>query len=242
MALTPMYNRQMGLKYIYAFYTGEIDYKEGPLMKAAYGSIQKKYGLTVDKIYGPKTDAVLRDLVKQLQTLLDQRGYDLTVDGLFGPATLEAVKAFQKKNGLTVDGIAGTNTWAKLNAGTPSKTDSWDDIKYFKRDEFRCTCGKCNGFPVEPDLKMVKLMDNIREAYGKPITITSGVRCEYQNKRVGGVTNSQHMKGKAADFYIPGQNDTAAGRNKVVAKAKALGAAYSYANTTGMGNAVHVNI
>ena len=99
MALTPMYNRQMALKYIYAFYTGEIDYKEGPLMKAAYGSIQKKYGLTVDKIYGPKTDAVLRDLVKQLQTLLVQRGYDLTVDGLFGPATLEAVKAFQKKNG-----------------------------------------------------------------------------------------------------------------------------------------------
>ena len=117
MALTPMYNRQMGLKYIYAFYTGEIDYKEGPLMKAAYGSIQKKYGLTVDKIYGPKTDAVLRDLVKQLQTLLDQRGYDLTVDGLFGPATLEAVKAFQKKNGLAVDGIAGPEQPAKQIPG-----------------------------------------------------------------------------------------------------------------------------
>lgn len=239
MALTAMYNRQMGLKYVNYYYTGNIDSIEGPLMKKAYGLIQKAHGLTVDKIYGFNTDAALRADVKEAQQLLNKHGADLDVDGLFGPKSLAAVKAFQTKNKLTVDGIIGANTWAKLRAGAK---DSWDDIKYFKREEFRCPCGRCNGYPVEPDIKMVKLMDKIRETYGKPITITSGVRCAAHNKEVGGVSNSQHLKGKAADFYIPGQNDTAAGRNKIVATAKTLGAAYSYANTAGMGNAVHINI
>ena len=35
--------------------------------------------------------------------------------GIFGPKTEEAVKAFQKKNGLTADGVVGKNTWDKLN-------------------------------------------------------------------------------------------------------------------------------
>lgn len=37
-------------------------------------------------------------------------------DGIFGPLTEEAVKEFQEKNGLTVDGIVGKNTWTKINA------------------------------------------------------------------------------------------------------------------------------
>ena len=52
--------------------------------------------------------------VKQIQTKLKRWGYyNGSVDGIFGSKTLSAVKAFQKKNGLTVDGIAGTKT---LNA------------------------------------------------------------------------------------------------------------------------------
>lgn len=47
--------------------------------------------------------------VKTLQTKLN-----LVADGIFGPITEEAVKEFQKANGLTVDGIVGPKTWAKL--------------------------------------------------------------------------------------------------------------------------------
>lgn len=90
--------------------------------------------------------------------------------------------------------------------------------------------------------KLIKILEALRAYYGKPITITSGVRCATYNRNVGGVSNSAHKTGKAADFYIPGICDSAAGRKKVVAKAYALGAAYSYANTSGMGNAVHVNV
>ena len=44
------------------------------------------------------------------------------------------------------------------------------------------------------------LLDPIRERFAVPMIITSGYRCERVNKLVGGVDNSQHMKGKAVDF------------------------------------------
>ena len=58
--------------------------------------------------------------VKTLQRLLKQLGYKdsagkvLAIDGSFGPATDYALRKFQKKSGVSVDGIVGTKTWAKL--------------------------------------------------------------------------------------------------------------------------------
>ena len=43
-------------------------------------------------------------------------------------------------------------------------------------------------------------LDEIREKYGKPIIITSGYRCSELNKKVGGKSNSFHLKGLAADL------------------------------------------
>lgn len=53
--------------------------------------------------------------VKELQRRLKQWGYyNGQVDGVYGKATVEAVKYFQRKNGLTADGIAGKSTYAAL--------------------------------------------------------------------------------------------------------------------------------
>lgn len=49
-----------------------------------------------------------------------------------------------------------------------------------------------------------KLLDPIHERFAVPMIITSGYRCEKVNKLVGGVDNSQHMKGQAVDFWFPG--------------------------------------
>ena len=60
------------------------------------------------------------EYVTLAQTLLIQRGYDLApygADGKFGAKTEAAVRAFQEKNGLTVDGVVGRNTWAALEEG-----------------------------------------------------------------------------------------------------------------------------
>ena len=55
--------------------------------------------------------------VKALQTLLVGYGYSCGrygADGDFGSATEKAVKAYQKANGLDVDGIVGPASWGKL--------------------------------------------------------------------------------------------------------------------------------
>lgn len=49
-----------------------------------------------------------------LQTELNKRGYSLTADGIFGAKTETAVRDFQAKNGLSVDGIVGPKTWIAL--------------------------------------------------------------------------------------------------------------------------------
>jgi hypothetical protein len=54
--------------------------------------------------------------VKLLQTLLNENGFNLAVDGSFGPLTLSAVKSYQGKNGLVVDGFVGPKTNASLFA------------------------------------------------------------------------------------------------------------------------------
>lgn len=67
-----------------------------------------KYSSAVSK-YGSRGNEVTT-----IQTKLKRWGYySGAIDGIFGTQTLNAVKAFQKKNGLTVDGVAGTKT---LNA------------------------------------------------------------------------------------------------------------------------------
>ena len=48
------------------------------------------------------------------------------------------------------------------------------------------------------------VLEPLRVAMGEPIKIGSGFRCLQLNKAVGGATNSQHMKGQAADLCIDG--------------------------------------
>ena len=47
---------------------------------------------------------------------------------------------------------------------------------------------------------VANVLDPLREAYGKPIVVNSGYRCEKLNKLVGGAKKSQHLTGQAADI------------------------------------------
>lgn len=231
---------QKNLHHYYAYYNGAIDGKAGAQTKAAVKRFQRGHGLTQDGIYGANTNARLVAQIKKLQRIVGT-----TQDGIVGSKTIAGIKAKQKAWGITQDGIAGQQFWAKANGSGSSSSSSGGSSAHFAKSEFKCSCGGryCNGYPAgNTSAKLLNILEKIRAYYGKPITITSGQRCKTRNKQVGGVSNSKHLTGKAADFYIPGICDTAAGRKQVVAKAYALGAAYSYANTSGMGNAVHINV
>lgn len=75
-----------------------------------------------------------------------------------------------------------------------------DLTEHFSRSEFRCPCGQCNGFPVEPSTELVTALQRMRVRLARPMTITSGVRCEAHNAAVGGVAGSEHTRGEAADL------------------------------------------
>ena len=63
--------------------------------------------------------------VRTIQTKLKRWGYyNGSIDGIYGSQTTSAVKSFQRKNGLTVDGIAGTNTLRAMGIYTSSTTSS----------------------------------------------------------------------------------------------------------------------
>jgi zinc D-Ala-D-Ala carboxypeptidase len=75
--------------------------------------------------------------------------------------------------------------------------------KYFKEDEFKCSC--CGKVFVNPSL--IPTLDKIRKSYGKPMVVTSGYRCPEHNKEVGGATNSEHLIGMAADVHCNNNRD-----------------------------------
>lgn len=159
--------------------------------------------------------------IKQQQALLFYLGYYVgKIDGVFGSGSREACKAFQRdffQMESKVDGKCGSETEAALKHavayGMPAKkveTDKnvgsktgtfWDEIKYFKKSEFRCRCG-CGADDMKE--KLIKNADKVREHFGSPVTVTSGRRCATHNARVGGVSNSRHLSGKAMDFSVKG--------------------------------------
>ena len=73
--------------------------------------------------------------------------------------------------------------------------------EHFTVREFACSDGS-DEIRIDPNL--VKCLEKIRAHFGKPVRITSGYRSHAYNAKVGGVKNSYHMKGMAADIVIDG--------------------------------------
>lgn len=115
----------------------------------------------------------------------------------------------------------------------------------FKKSEFKCPCGKCNGYGEGIASTLVKTLQDLRNKYGKGITITSGYRCSTHNKKVGGTTNSKHTQGLAADFYMSGFNSQSTRVNVINELKKTKYYRYAYCNVNGnypnMGNVVHID-
>lgn len=114
----------------------------------------------------------------------------------------------------------------------------------FKKNEFDCP--DCGWYGSGIASSLLDVLQDLRDKYGS-LVVTSGYRCAKYNKRVGGVSNSWHLKGQAADFYfssgILGNQNT---RIKVRDEIKTMpNVHYTYCNVNGdhpnMGNAIHVD-
>ena len=161
----------------------------------------------------------------------------------------ETITKFQKMyftRESDIDGVYGKDTDTLLRHVINVK----DCTINFKPEEFKCPCGKCNGYPVRMRAITLRLIQAIRNIYNKPLHVTSGIRCKIENANCGGVKNSKHLSGQAVDYYIKGITDSVTGRKKHINRIKNLkNHGYSYGNgydsegftriSRSMGNAIH---
>lgn len=147
--------------------------------------------------------------VAQRKAVFKKLGYGYTSDGM---------KKFQKEYMLRkedVDGKYGKDTDNTLRTVWNVRSL----CKNFSPKEFRCDCGGrfCCGYPDYMKSNELKHIQAIRTHYGKPITITQGLRCKGRNAELkGSVVNSGHLTGRAVDFYQKGVTDTLANRKKSI--------------------------
>lgn len=110
-----------------------------------------------------------------------------------------------QKNVVKILGLAAATGFILL-LRKRLKTDKMDKLsKNFDWSEFESG----DGAPMPPDVKeniqeLAKNLEVIRAAVGRPLKINSGYRSPAWNKKVGGVSGSQHQKGRAADLVSSG--------------------------------------
>lgn len=178
---------------------------------------------------------------KTVKEYLDELGY-------------ASVKSFQAAVMYPqyVDGVYGPQTENALISAINVKRNT----KNFSVKEFRCECGGryCCGYPSTLKVEMLRNIQAIRDHYGRPITVTCGLRDKTYNSKLGGsIQNSLHLSGQAVDFYQLGVTDTLANRKASIKWIKTLpNHHYTYGNGINsygngvsapyMGNALHTDV
>lgn len=179
---------------------------------------------------------------------------DKTVKEYLNELGYASVKSFQAAVMYPqyVDGVYGPQTENALISAINVKRNT----KNFSVKEFRCECGGryCCGYPSTLKVEMLRNIQAIRDHYGRPITVTCGLRDKTYNSKLGGsIQNSLHLSGQAVDFYQRGVTDTLANRKASIKWIKTLpNHHYTYGNGINsygngvsapyMGNALHTDV
>ena len=146
---------------------------------------------TVDALskYGSRGEEV-----RQIQTKLKRWGYyDGNVDGIYGSQTLAAVKWFQRKNGLKVDGIAGKNTleamgiFSSSSSSSGSSSSNSNDLNLLSRIIY----GEARGEPYEGQVAVGAVVLNRVRSSSFPNTIAGVI---YQSGAFDAVSDGQINK------------------------------------------------
>ena len=243
--------RQLFLKTYFFYYKGNVDGVSGPQTIAAIKAYQAGQSLAADGLWGENTQKASESNARAVQQKLNDAGMRTDIDGIIGNDTVACLTRYQTAVGLTADGIMGVETYRKLfndpSYGAAVTSQATGGISaHFNKVEFKCGCGGryCNGYNGKNvSTSLLNILEKLRSYYGRPIVITSGIRCQkYNDSLRGSIKTSAHIQGKAADIYIRGITDTVSGRAQVKRLAYQYGAKYVYYGTSNMGNAVHINV
>ena len=127
----------------------------------------------------------------QIQTKLKRWGYYTgSVDGIYGSKTVEAVKYFQRKNGLTVDGIAGPKTLSAMGINSSSGSSSSSSSSYNSNVSLlaRIIYGEARGEPYTGQVAIGAVVMNRVKDSRFPNTISGVI---YQSGAFTAVSDGQ---------------------------------------------------
>lgn len=118
----------------------------------------------------------------------------------YGPVFLQAVITFRN--------LASELSKKALPKNNPFPAKVIMSKKYFSPHEFKCRCNRpeCDAPAMQKDL--LDKLNHLRDQWGKPIIINSGSRCAFWNEKIGGVKNSEHLKGNAADLNTSSRQES----------------------------------
>lgn len=127
--------------------------------------------------------------VRTIQEKLKRWGYySGSVDGIYGSQTVSAVKSFQKKNGLTVDGIAGTQTLKAMGITSSSSSSSSSNNSSNVNLLARVVYGEARGEPYTGQVAVAAVVLNRVKSSKFPNTIAGVV---YQSGAFDAVADGQ---------------------------------------------------
>lgn len=127
--------------------------------------------------------------VRTIQEKLKRWGYySGSVDGIYGSQTVAAVKSFQKKNGLTVDGIAGTQTLKAMGITSSSSSSSSSNNSSNVNLLARVVYGEARGEPYTGQVAVAAVVLNRVKSSKFPNTIAGVV---YQSGAFDAVSDGQ---------------------------------------------------
>ena len=132
---------------------------------------------------------------------MDSTGKGFTGDGRVIPFFL----VWKLKSGDAYE-PEGEKPMVEINAYSKAKDGGKKLSTHFKVKEFACKDGS-DAVLIAPRLVMV--LQSIRSRFGAAVTINSGYRTPQYNAKVGGVTDSQHCYGTAADIVVRGKTPAA---------------------------------
>ncbi len=125
---------------------------------------------------------------------IDEKGIPQDVNDILTPAIKAKIKKAFLASGILTATLTGK---AQAEQLTPN----------FKREEFNQKQTPLPLDQIKVDPELTDKLEKLRKVIGnKAITITSGYRNPEYNKKVGGVKDSQHLKGKAADIAVKGMS------------------------------------
>lgn len=176
----------------------EFDKMDGSAKVEDLKNVETWFGTVNEYIFDLDTLPYDKELNKKYNKYFTEEAYEKYLRS-------QVVDVRIKKNNEQREEIVTAVLKSKKDKYLDDYKKQWENIRYFSLDEFlkRQHIDNFNMETLENILRFAHQLDEIRELWGAPLHVNSGLRTEKLNLEVGGARHSYHLVGLATDFSDP---------------------------------------